>query len=152
MRKKLLLILVFLFILCDHIRAQQTDCNTTHTKEIDLEIKILQAQLKAIKIISSIDSTAKYRIIYKEYRSSIQHNPHGPWMSDDCLQKYNDGDTLSYAQAVSLFMKLSQTKLLIYPPVNHGNKYLTMSYRWFYIGDQTSWRGTVNAYFKRLEP
>lgn len=150
MRRFLLLLPGFLFILCNPIHAQQTDCNTTHAKDIDLEIKLLQARFKPIKISNS-DSTAKYKVVYKEYRNAIQHFPHAQWVPNDCLQKYNNGDTLTYAQAVSFFHKLARTEL-VNGPINYGNTYLMMSYRRDYIGNQASRREALNIYFKRLEP
>jgi hypothetical protein len=151
MRNRLLVTIFFLFIGCHFICAQDKDCNKTNAKEIDLEIKILQAQLKPLKIIKKIDSAAMYIPICKDHRNEVQHFPNAPWMTDSCFQKYGNADTLTYKQALKFFQQLSQA---LFPLIqtNYHNQYLTISYHRLYIGSQTSRRSTLVVYFKRVGP
>jgi hypothetical protein len=144
LRKIILLFLVVQVLNMHYVHSQDLSCNAEKTNEIENEIEQLKCKIDSLTKYSMVDTTAKYKILFKEQRGATQLSPFGSWIKNVCLQKYMSADSLKYSQI------LSGRYILFGSRTNYGNKYLVISYYDYYTGNQTSWWNSGTFYFQKL--
>jgi len=143
---KAIFLLLALFT-ANAVYSQDSTCNSVKEKLILEKIEAFKTKVRAFDKDESVDTTIKYRIVYKHQKDQRQVLPKKDWVNTLCVQEYNSkkGQTLSEIKAALTKIADRKFKIQSYQQSN----YLIMTSLINYEGDQTSWFSSHSYYFEK---
>jgi len=143
---KAFFILLALFT-ANTVFSQDSTCNSIKQKLILEKIEAFKTKVRAFDKDESVDTTIKYRLVYKHQKDQRQVLPKKDWLNTLCVQEYNSNKGQSLTEIKTALAKIADRKFKI-QSYQQGN-YLIMTSLINYEGDQTSWFSSHSYYFEK---
>jgi hypothetical protein len=139
--------LVVAFLTASTAFAQDSTCNSAKQKVILEKIEDFKIKVRAFDKDENIDTTLKYRIVYKHQKDQRQVLPKKEWVNTLCVQEYANKKGQHLSDIKAALTKIADRKFKI-QSYQQGN-YLIMTSLINYEGDQTSWFSSHSYYFEK---
>lgn len=141
------LFMLFALFTSSVLFAQDSTCNSAKQKEILQKIETFKTKVRALELDGTVDTSLKYRIVFKHQKDQRQVLPKKDWVNTLCVQQYDTKKGYTLSEIRASLTKIADRKFKT-QSYQHGD-YLIMTSLINYEGEQTSWFSSHSYYFEK---